>query len=209
MKRNKVFLLGIITVFVAVLSFTLVSGTYAKYTSTATGSDTVDVAAWAFTIDEKKFGNSGAAFTEEFNFNFWTTITEDDGTTENEVAAGHIAPGTKGVFELNVANDSDVTATVAYKFVFTGLTEDLAKVLKFATADSEANLADYKVLGMDNGEYVLTIAAKELAYATGTDTLVIGWQWAFDNGDDGRDTSIGIAAPSVTVTASVICTQVN
>ena len=39
MKKNKIFTLGLVITFVFVVSLTLVSGTFAKYTSTVTGND--------------------------------------------------------------------------------------------------------------------------------------------------------------------------
>ena len=59
MKKNKIFTLGLAIAFVFVLSLTLVSGTFAKYTSTVTGKDSAAVAKWAF-----KYGNNEGALTD-------------------------------------------------------------------------------------------------------------------------------------------------
>ena len=93
MKRNKLFIAGIVTVFVALLSLTLVSSTLAKYTSTVSGADTATV-----DLLETRYDSDGAS-------------------AEADVKEGLIAPGTSGEFTIDIENLSEVTAT--YKIDFT------------------------------------------------------------------------------------------
>lgn len=193
MKRNKFFMLGIVTVLVAVLSLTFVSNTFAKYTSTVTGSDTAKVAKWAFTIEAEKFGKEGKAFTEKFAFNLFDSIVDTvDGNPDAHVAANVIAPGTKGTFDLNITNNSEVNAT--YEIDFT------------VTNGSNIPL-EFTVDGADNGNTLTNIEAVELAKGAST-TITIAWEWPFE-GDDGLDTSLGINEATITVEAEMQFTQVD
>ena len=122
MKKNKIFTLGLAIAFVFVLSLTLVSGTFAKYTSTVTGKDSAAVAKWAF-----QYGNNEGALTDidlvstkEISFNLFDTILDTNGDTETDVAANKIAPGTKGSFQFVVKNVSEVNATFDLTLELTG-----------------------------------------------------------------------------------------
>lgn len=99
MKKNKFFMLGIVTVLVAVLSLTFVSSTFAKYTSSGSAEDTARVAKWGVTVSVS--GND--AFKEEYDYEIGAssntvvtsvpTETVDDVTTPGEKI---LAPGTQG-----------------------------------------------------------------------------------------------------------------
>ena len=116
MKKNKVLLLGIITVFVAIFSLTLVSGTWAKYTSEVSGTSTATVAKWAWKVDSTKVVGDGTTATS-FNVNLFKTIKEEDTTTEEtDVKNGLIAPGTGGQLSFTVENASEVSGKVVLKF---------------------------------------------------------------------------------------------
>ena len=100
MKKNRILIAGVITAFVALITLSLVSGTWAKYTSKVQGSDTARVAKWSFNYN-------GAALNSE-------TITIDlfkdnyDGTV---VAANKVvAPGTKGKTKFEIKNMAEVKA---------------------------------------------------------------------------------------------------
>ena len=71
MKRNKLFILGICTVMVALVSLSLVSGTWAKYTSTVSGSSAARVAKWDVVYtDNAATATSGAKNSQTINFCF-------------------------------------------------------------------------------------------------------------------------------------------
>ena len=63
MKKNKFFMLGIITVFVAILSLTFVSSTFARYTSQVSGTDSARVAIWKWSFTEDVQGTQSSLAT--------------------------------------------------------------------------------------------------------------------------------------------------
>lgn len=193
MKRNKFFMLGIVTVLVAVLSLTFVSNTFAKYTSTVTGNDTAKVAKWAFECDGSAFGLSVP--TSPVTFNLLETRYDSDGSSaETDVKNDLIAPGTQGKFDIVLTNKSEVTAT--YKIDFT--VDEAGVPLQWSTDGTNwtDELAD------------ITVPVK-LAMETGSDTVVVYWRWAFNSGNDSLDTSLGITTPDVTVTMAITFEQVD
>ena len=201
MKKNRLFVLGIITMFVAILSLTLVSGTMARYTSTVTGSDTVTVAKWAWTLqDDSNVDLAGGTYT----FGLFDTIVDTvDGNDDAHVKDDRIAPGTKGQFTIHFNNKSEVTAKVFVSFT-----------------SNEAVLPI--VYSLDGTNWVGTIAelnddaevnGVEVAMETGTYEQVIYWMWAFDETSDGwdsqKDTNLGLTPVNHSVTMTVRFEQVD
>ncbi|MDD7314818.1 MAG: hypothetical protein PUH11_03725, partial [Bacilli bacterium] len=117
MKKNKVLLLGIITVFVAIFSLTLVSGTWAKYTSTVSGADNAKVAKWEWKVSDLEV-KQGMTSTN-FKFDLFNTIKDTAGADEKDVKENLIAPGTSGEFSFNIANLSEVNAKYYITFEVT------------------------------------------------------------------------------------------
>ncbi len=192
MKKNKVFLLGLITVFVAVLSFTLVSGTYAKYTSTVSGDSSARVAKWAF--DYK--GNSMDLSSSEIAFELFETVKDPNvATGKNE---NIIAPGTSGSFEITVQNKSEVTATYA---------------IDFTETNSNNIPIEYSIDGTkwENDINELDIAATTLAMGSDAVTKTVHWRWVFSvEGGDSADTTLGIGGTAtVKVEAKITFEQVD
>ena len=98
MKDNKLVKVFLIALLIVMVGLILVSGTYAKYTTTFTGSDTATVAKF------KVSSNTTAG-----TFDLFKTAKEVDGTTADaEVVNGKVAPGTGGKFDIQLTNDSEV-----------------------------------------------------------------------------------------------------
>lgn len=193
MKRNKLFILGICTVMVALVSLSLVSGTWARYTSTVSGSDTATVAKWNWTY------NGGTLKTgEALTFGLFDTIVDTvDSATDEDVDAGLIAPGTKGQFKLSFTNASEVNAKYTVTF---SSSEEVAPIV-------------YSVNGTD---WVGTIA--ELSTSADVDMgdfaeITVYWQWAFEETSNGwtnaDDTALGLSPVTHKVTATVVFDQVD
>lgn len=188
MKKNKLFIAGLVTVFVALCSLTLVSSTWAKYTSTATGSDSARVAEWKWTYNGNAIDLSSQ--NPSVSFDLFTTIKDTAGANEADVAANLIAPGTSGSFKLTFANASEVNAKLALAFTSVETVEQI----QYSIDDSTwvENISDLSVSEQPvnmNAEYSITIY----------------WKWLFENNVDSTDTADGIAGNvehSVTVTAT-------
>ena len=201
MKRNKLFILGICTVMVALVSLSLVSGTWARYTSTVSGSDTATVAKWNWTYNGGSLATTGEG--EKLTFGLFETIVDTvDGATDEDVDAGLIAPGTKGQFKLSFTNASEVNAEYTVTF---SSSEEVAPI-------------EYS---LDGSHWVDTIA--ELSTTPGSPVQVdmgqsaeitVYWQWAFEPAAGGTwtnadDTALGLTPVTHKVTATVVFDQVD
>lgn len=194
MKRNKLFILGICTVMVALVSLSLVSGTWAKYTSTVSGEDSARVAKWDITYTDKDTSIKGEVANRVIEFDLFNTVLDTDGgATETDIFASDgslIAPGTKGSFQFTVANNSEVNATYAVEFDV-----ELNGVPVVFTIQKNSDTA---ANGLNN--------IPATAFAMGeTVTYTITWEWDFD----GDDTQLGLDTPSVNVSATFTFVQVD
>lgn len=204
MKKNRILIAGVITAFVALITLSLVSGTWAKYTSSVEGSDTAKVAKWEFTYGGKNIKDVTAADIKLFDEtkiydlddtgNVSTTLEED---VKTGTGTAIIAPGVGGVYKVSVVNNSEVNATyeVAYE-----LQEGSANVpLEFST-DNETwgDLAS------------VATAATEIGQGA-TKEITVYWRWAFnvDDATDVADTKLGEASGNVTIKVVITFTQVD
>lgn len=198
MKKNKIFTLGLAIAFVFVLSLTLVSGTFAKYTSTVTGKDSAAVAKWAFQYgnNEGALTNIDLVSTKEISFNLFDTILDTNGDTETDVAANKIAPGTKGSFQFVVNNTSEVNATFDLTLKVTGAQvpfEYTIQVDEGSASEASTTVPSLTTQTIDRNTSV---------------TVTITWEWPFD-GNDTADTTLGLAASTVEVNATIVFVQVD
>ena len=193
-KLVKVFLIALLIVMVGLI---LVSGTYAKYTTTFTGSDTATVA---------KFKVSSNTTAETFDL--FKTAKEVDGTTADaEVVNGKVAPGTGGKFDIQLTNDSEVkvhytldlketnTSNIPIEYSLDGIT--------YVTAENFKSVA--------NGDLEIGSTTQQ------TKTVSVYWFEGKDSTNytttqtDATDYTLGTAstAPTVKVEVSTVFTQVD
>lgn len=210
MKKNKLFIIGLVTVFVALLSLTLVSSTFAKYVTTGTGSASARVAKWGF-----------SSATIEFNDLFKESYTNVKSSVTGEKV---IAPGTEGTATFAFGHDgTSGKPEVAYTLTVSTEGSDIANDIKNNTnikwkLDDGAYgtwdelLAAIKALSGDaNGtqEY----AAGNLPAKLDGSTHTIAWIWEFskDEAGDTADTDMGNATTlaSVTLKITVTATQID
>ena len=209
-KDNKIMKFASFVLLITVIALILVAGTYAKYTSTATGSDTAVVAKWDIKAGVKDSEVSITGSNPEVAFNLFDTILDEEtGLAETDVTSGKIAPGTKGEFELSIKNDSEVTAQYAIDFTVT----------KGASV-SDANIL-FSIDGSTWTSDLADITASDdtkLAMDGGNDTVKVMWKWAYETTDgDATDTTVGTnataateeAAKTITVQAVLTATQVD
>ena len=197
MKDNKLVKVFLIALLIVMVGLILVSGTYAKYTTTFTGSDTATVA---------KFKVSSNTTAETFDL--FKTAKEVDGTTADaEVVNGKVAPGTGGKFDIQLTNDSDVKVNYAISLKETNESNiPIEYSLDGTTYVTAANFA--------------SVSAADLAIGSTTQTVSVYWRWAFEGKDstnykttqtDTTDYTLGTAstAPTVKVEVSTVFTQVD
>lgn len=98
MKKKEYIKFGGLMLLSACLIAGNISGTYAKYTSEKTSSDTISIARWAFNVNDKNIAK------ENFTFNIL------DGKST-------VAPGEKGTFTIHLENTSEVDAEYSVNFL--------------------------------------------------------------------------------------------
>lgn len=195
-------------VLLSVISMGSVAGTYAKYTSSETDTDTARVAKW-----DVKIGNDAT-----FAFNLFDTILDSDDSAETDVKDGKpteniIAPGTKGAFSIDITNDSEVNANLLASFKETNTSNiPLQYRLSYngTAGDWEDSIADLEV--PDNTYLPFEPGATN----ANKGTIKIEWQWVYEKGadqtaidaNDLADTTLGEAGTAtVTVEATLGATQ--
>ncbi len=192
MGKNIFKKLAILAMVLTLATTSLVAGTYAKYTTTITGTDTARVAKF----DVTAMGATAGIAT----FNLFATINDTlNGEVETDVSGSKlIAPGTTGSFDIVLVNNSEVT--VQYEISFTGDLKTVPLQFSIDGVEWKTTLAE------------INIDATEIA--TGTEvTKTVYWKWVYSSGEAGdiADTALGtaetLAQPSVT--ATVTFTQVD
>ena len=199
-KKRSSMMVRLVAALAVTMMFTmcLVGGTFAKYTSSATGNDNANVAKWSF-----KVGETDIATTDTFTFDLFKTIKDSDGinneTEMNPVDGSIIAPGTQGSFDLVLTNASQVTAQYAIDYTVTNNNDIPVKFSVDGGTTWTNDLAD-----------VAASDSTKLAANSGTTTIKVQWKWDFNGSDDSFDTALGIGGNAVlTVKAEVTATQVD
>ena len=215
MKKTRI--MGLLLVFVLVTSC-FAGGTFAKYTSQASGSDTANVAKWEIVYDDlvNPSNTTEIATDNVISFDLFNTVCELATTANDEqVADGAtplIAPGTMGKFNFTITNNSQVNARIDL---------DLSQ-------NAHAIPIEYSLDGAHWYETFTEINAANDAIgldyvggSTTSTTITVYWRWTFDHTgrtnfagkNDASDTDLGVeaqtTAPSVTVTAVLRATQVD
>lgn len=199
-KENGLVKLTAFVLLATIIATSLVSGTYAKYTTEKSGTAVATVA--KFSVDD----NFSAA---DESFDLFATVYEADATSnEVDVAEGKIAPGTGGSFDVVLTNNSEVTVEAR-------LTIEETENASQIPVEYSLNGEDYVTAA--NFENVSTLT---MTGATKAATTTVYWRWAFEGTDsenyqatqtDSTDTAIGetATAPTITVKATATFTQVD
>lgn len=226
MKKNVMMRLAAILLVCVLASTCGISGTYAKYVTEGTASDTARVAKWGVTV----VGTAGLGnqmFAQEY-------ASDTDSFTGVTVAASEnvVAPGTSGTLSnFSVTGTPEVAVNVSYTVDLT-LTGWENASGEYCPIIIYVNKTPYYINGVDintvadliaNVEYAIQTAAK--TYGPGTDLsqvnddLTVSWEWAYEGGipgqTDGKDTELGNwsskgkAAPTIKLDITCVVTQIN
>lgn len=220
MKKNKMMRAASFLLVAVLLTTSVISGTFAKYVSTATAADTARVAKWKIMVNAEELSVASPTVT----FDLFNTVTDvgdtiDDSDVKNGTSEVIIAPGTAGSFDLAIENESEVTAKYA---------------IDFAVLTNNGIPVQYSIDGTNwymDINYIDIVAsdATKLDMAGGpvpAKTVKVQWKWAFeadavssvgDTQNDAKDTALGIAAdnatpgeePKVEIQATITVTQVD
>lgn len=195
--KKKMSILAALVLAVVVTGYS-VSGTYAKYTSTFTGSTaSARVAKWAF---EMKDTDGNYVDTDNsFTFDLFKTIKDSNGTAETDVYTGLIAPGTSGEFDMYLKNASEVNAEYTVEYTVNKAGVPLEFSIDGTTwTDDLSDVTTPVSIGMNGAE----------------DHIKIQWRWSYEQADvttgDTTDTALGAAGTATPeVTAKIVVTQVE
>ena len=196
MKKNVMMRIASVLMIAVLLTTCVISGTFAKYTASATGTASATVAKWSFNVGTTDIAASDTA---TFAFDLFATILdandgddklEGNATTDNDVAEKKIAPGTQGSFDIVLTNTSEVTAEVAIDFNDTQY-DNLAAFLNITIKCGEDVYADGQTIEIPMEE---------------TRTVTVTWEWPFDGNTDNE---LGRDAATYDLVATVTATQKN
>ncbi len=222
MKKNVMMRAASALLVAVLLTTCAISGTFAKYTTSTTGSDSARVAYWGFDADAA------------------TTIDMFDGEYTNVKSSGEvdgfsnvIAPGTSKTTTFafgytNYKTDQIQKPEVAYTFTvapeISGDYDSLdnnpnfnwtlkapgdTEATKYATV--EALLNAVKALSGDStGTKKYNAGELPAAFTSADETYTIGWEWAYETADnaeqDAKDTAMGNAEALENVTFKITIT---
>lgn len=193
MKNKRLSILAVLVMLVAITTYS-VSGTYAKYTSEATGTAQASIAKWDIKVGDQ-------AMAKNMTFNLFDTVTETDGNAESDVVNGKIAPGTKGSFTIKLTNSGDVNANYTLNLKKGTSSADIP--IKFATGESApSDETGYAALDTTNGtDFTGTINMANSGTAT-EETVTIYWIWAYETKAEDNSTTVGDAVDTAAGTAA-------
>lgn len=186
-----------------------VSATYARYTSTASGTGTVQVAKWAVKINEKD-----ATKSEEFTIEF----TEKENAN---VVDGYIAPTSQLYADFKI-DPTDSQVAIDYSFTLGDITAsegtipETIKVLKVVpvtgiTAENPFGIEGTALTATEN-VYSGTIELVDQETALTADEAVtmrvyVEWEDLNTSEANTTDTTVGVSAPTLTMTVNATATQ--
>ena len=188
MKKNVMMRVASALLVAVLMTTCAISGTFAKYTSTKSGSDNARVAKWGFGTNEITFDM------------FLGEYTNVDSQNSDNV----VAPGTSNTVNVKFVAD-DVIPEVAYTFA--------VEITVNATGAQGAALFDKLVWTVGGSEVEFengtakAVINTEYAAGVAPSTLAIKWEWPMDTSDDAGDTAIGNGEAGLLVTVEYTATQ--
>lgn len=224
MKKNRMMRLASGLLVAVLITTSMISGTFAKYVTTAEGSDKARVAKWGVTVTA-----AGTTFAKEYDTHdtdVKATITKSVISTENVVA-----PGTSGsMAEITLAGTPEVAVNVSYKADlalstnWVGNSGDYYCPLIITVEGTRLNGADYTSTVAFETAVENLIAGYSKNYGpktnlstdVGTENISISWEWPFSTGDDNdlNDTALGNQAvlgnaATIELTVKTTVTQID
>lgn len=204
MKKNRMMRLASILLVCVLLTTSVISGTFAKYTSTATASDTARVAKWGWG-------------TTEVTLDLFDSVYQgtDGETVMSKYNDNVIAPGTSKAAAITWVADQSFTPEVDYNVTFAvnaiKLPANLEQQLKWTLQVNGGSVSTYDTFAALKAE-VATLSYKgEAAQAVPTIDVKIGWVWEFEEDDDHIDTALGNMdnLNSLEIQVVLTATQIN
>ena len=220
MKKNRMMRAASALMVAVLMTTCTISGTFAKYVTSAEGTDTARVAKWGVTItaNGETFAKTYAKDDDTFTLEANTVVSSDDDKV--------VAPGTDGTMAAVALSG---TPEVAVRITYTGAFDindewevagdfycPLVINVNGTAFDGRAytSAADFE-LSVNNAIAAYSKdypAGTDLSAATvGADALKVTWEWPFSTSpkNDKQDTTLGnhaVAGDAATVTLTVTTT---
>lgn len=235
-KKNWTLRAAVLMLALVLITSCFVGGTFAKYVTSGSGTDSARVAKFGVTVTA-----NGDVFAREYNTDDATVV----GTIAKSVISTDkvVAPGTKsnGYFvAATITGTPEVAVRVSYKLDAATLQLENWKdgdgqfycplVFKVKTPGGNTVISgmEFQTAEAMKAALVNTVAEYTKDYAPGTDlsgkaaeTLAISWEWPFETGEDAdkpanniRDTFLGDEAAAgraatVSLTLATTVTQID
>jgi len=235
MKKNKMMRVASALMVAVLLSTCAISGTFAKYVTSESGSDFARVAKWGVTIEAESFD----LFTDKYETDDTTATFTGDYSVKSADGKDVFAPGTKGTFaDIAITGTPEVavdvavvpTVTVSDNWYVDGdfycpivITVGDTAICGLAY-DDETNFAD--AIGAAISGYSAQYAPNQDLSAIDAN-FDISWEWAFVDADhvaldcactagaqtDVKDTALGDAAVNadlkIEIGVAITVTQID
>ncbi len=202
MKKNWTMRVGVALVALTLITSCFVGGTFAKYTTAGTGTDSARVAKFGVTVTAN--GETFAdAYKDEKVARTETTATVVADTEGTKV----VAPGTKGnMASMTLTGKPEVDVEVKYeatveissnwldgngKFYFPLVIKVNDTDVDLSTANDAASVKSAIETAIN--KYSKTYEANTDLSAVSADSLKVSWEWPFTTGADNdvKDTDLG------------------
>lgn len=202
MKKNKMMRLASLLLVCVLLTTSVISGTFAKYTTSEKGSETARVAKFGVEVEAESFGMFDVEYkTDDTKATFTGDYSVQSGKTDKDDV---LAPGTEGEFANikitgtpEVAVDVDIKATVALSdnWIADG---DFYCPVVVTVGDVDFSGLEYDSAAEFAAAIKAEIDGKSAQYAPNTDlskhydtnNLDLSWAWAFEGADGSKQTDI-------------------
>lgn len=210
--KNKSLRTASVLAIATLLTTSILSGTFAKYTTTVSGTDTAIVAKWdvkagEFTetsvksVDIFKEGQVYDLKTDSGVIDYTSGVEDNDVIQTAKNSNTVIAPGTWGKYTFKLENKSDVTANYSINYSVTNTNKI---PLKWSTD---------KTTWYDSIEQ-LNVADQKIEKTSGSSDITLYWKWEFTDSSvadrDVSDTTLGNAGTAeAKVDISVTFDQVD
>ncbi len=214
MKKNKAMRLGSAVLVLALLTSCAICSTFAKYTTTAGGTDSARVAYWGFKTTTTTLDLFDTSYTSVASSGITSGKADTDST--KDTADNVVAPGTSKTANISFQFDSETTPSITAPEVAYTLAADVSatSITGSGTADisdldsndnfvwtlkgpKDTEATEYKtfalfsaalksaIAGDNSGTKDYAAGALPTDYTPGTaTTYTVGWEWKYQSTDD-------------------------
>lgn len=225
MKKNKILRLASVMLMLCLITTCAISGTFAKYTTSGTATDSARVAKWGVTIDVSA---QDALFATEYKNEEKIGTTDVGNGLSVQATEDLVAPGTTGALVIKLAGTPEVAVKVTYS-----ATLELGENWKGENGEFYCPIV-FNINGTEIKQDATNDTAEKLEnavktaidaytkdYAVGTNLSTvadaapsISWTWAIGSAsaDDtalGNAAAAGTAIPEIELSVDVTVTQIN